>query len=172
MSVGHLSRHVGRSLTTPARRPRCGAQTTFGTLSAIIGIARPADLATYLAHVSHDQITSIGFRRPTVVRHASGGSTTAARPGDQPFWLATASGSGTQTLRFEFPGRDWTAVVMNADGTPGLAVVADRATTVPSLRSIAIGGLAGGVLLLAIGLVFTATGDRVPARPSTRPKGA
>ena len=36
--------------------------------------------------------------------------------------------------------------MMNADGTPGLAVVADRATSVPSLRSIAIGGLAAGVL--------------------------
>jgi hypothetical protein len=40
-------------------------------------------------------------------------------------------------------------MVMNAEGTPGVSVDADAGATVPALTWVAIGLLAGGLLLLA-----------------------
>ena len=65
-----------------------------------------------------------------------------AMPTDQRFWIAQASGDDPR-LDFTIPNDSWSAVVMNADGTPG--VNADVTVTIPS-----------GPIRLAAGLILGA----------------
>ena len=41
-------------------------------------------------------------------------------PADEPFWVASAKGTGTLALDWEPTAGDWRAVVMNADGSRGV----------------------------------------------------
>ena len=70
-------------------------------------------------------------------------------PSEQNFWVASAVGSGTQELEWSATSGRWAAVVMNADGTPGITV------------SMTIGAKSGliaplAVVLLLLGVVLTA----------------
>jgi hypothetical protein len=64
-------------------------------------------------------------------------------------WVAKASGSGTQSPILTPSSGDWTIMVMNADGTPGVSVRTDASATVSALTWVAIGLIAGGLVLLA-----------------------
>jgi hypothetical protein len=87
--------------------------------------------------------------------------TAPARAG---IWAARAAGPGTQTLTW--PGRSgsWTVVAMNADGSRPVAVRIGVTAAMPALPWIATGLLAGGVLVLAAGVILIV----VPARRAAR----
>src|SRR3954454_13874122 len=91
--------------------------------AAFIGIARSADVARYLRSAPYDEI--IDLRADpfdySLTRRGTGGDLSAA-PTDQGFWTAQSSGPGTQTLTWDLQPGTYTAVVMNADGSPGVAV--------------------------------------------------
>ena len=59
------------------------------------------------------------------------------------------AGPGTQQLELGAGEGDWTLVVMNADGSAGVAVDARIGATVPALTGLAWGLLGGGLFLLA-----------------------
>jgi hypothetical protein len=82
------------------------------------------------------------------------GSTPVASPGAQNFWVASATGSGPQTLLWEPTDGSWTVVVMNADGRPGIDIGADLGAKVPFLPWIALGFLVAGALLLVGGVLL------------------
>ena len=63
------------------------------------------------------------------------------------------TGSGTQTLTWEVQDGSWTAVAMNANGSPQLTVNAQLGVEVPALTGIAIGFLVAGLVVL-IGAAF------------------
>ena len=113
-----------------------------------IGIARQADLDKYLADVAHDRVIRIDAGAP-VYRQQGRTPDPVASPADQDFWVAQASGPGTQELTWSATNGRWAAIVMNADGSPGVSV------------SIAVGAKSGVILplaifLLGIGAVLTA----------------
>jgi hypothetical protein len=70
--------------------------------------------------------------------------------------VAQTSGSGIQTLTWQVPDGEWTVVVMNDDGSPGVDVRVEAGATVPVLGWIAAGVFAAGVFLLAwgVGLIW------------------
>ena len=117
----------------------------------------PADLRRDRADRRRGRGYLAGVEYSTVTDFASGGATYTLHPGGAPatppaeagFWVAQASGSGTQTLTWAPSSGDWTIMVMNAEGTPGVSVRADAGATVPALTWVAIGLLVGGLLLLA-----------------------
>jgi hypothetical protein len=117
-----------------------------------VGVAPSADVDRYLAGVNHTVITEF-FDDKT---EAEGGSTSAAPPETQDFWVASATGPGPQTLEWEPADGSWTVVVMNADARPGIAVGADLGAKVPALPWIALGFLLAGALLLAGGAILVA----------------
>ena len=89
-----------------------------------VGIARAEDVGRYLAGVSHTHI--------------------------EDFWVASASGSGTQTVVWEPIDGSWTVVVMNADGEPRIAEVeTDLGARLPALVWVALGVLVAGAIFLA-----------------------
>jgi hypothetical protein len=113
-----------------------------------VGIARQTDLDRYLADVAHDRVIRIAGTMP-VYRQQGTEVAAVAEPTEQDFWVASAVGSGTQELDWSATSGRWAAVVMNADGTPGIT-----ASMTIGAKSGLIAPLA--VVLTLIGVVLTA----------------
>ncbi len=116
--------------------------------AVFVGIAPRAPADSYLAGVSRSVVTN--WANGTAVYRQQAGGPPAVPPADSSIWVASASGTGTQTLTWKPTTGEWLVVVMNPDASPGISVTADAGATVPALGWIA-GGLAvaGGLLLLA-----------------------
>ncbi len=124
-----------------------------------IGIAPRADALRYLSGVAYDGISDLQFLPYHVTETPHGGGPPAL-PASQSFWQADAAGTGTQTLTWTVASGQWIAVLMNADGSRGIAADVSVGATAPFLFAIALGLLiAGGValamaaLLLSLGIV-------------------
>lgn len=125
-----------------------------------VGIGRSADVDRYLAGVDRTVISEFFEGNADPV---SGGPARSA-PGTQHLWVASASGRGEQTLRWQPHDGSWTVVVMNADGHRGLAVGADLGARFPALPWIALGVLvAGAIVGIAAGLLIASVFGRQPS---------
>jgi hypothetical protein len=91
---------------------------------------------------------------------ASGGS----GPCRANLWDAHATGPGTQTVVWPVRSGDWTVVAMNANGSRPVSVHVDVAATLPELLWIAGGLLAGGIIVLAAGVLLLV----IPIRRASR----
>ncbi|MEP7090333.1 MAG: hypothetical protein ABI776_09525, partial [Nocardioidaceae bacterium] len=82
-------------------------------------------------------------------------------------WARQASGSGPQSIAWPVENGNWTAVVMNADGSAGVAADIAAGAEVPGLRWI-IGSLLVGAALAAVAAVLLIA---VPLRRVSRTRG-
>src|SRR5690554_2372842 len=96
-----------------------------------IGIARAADAGGYLDDLSYDEVSRVSGGTVTYLPHLGGAPESA--PSDQEFWVAWTQGPGEQTLTVELDTGSWVAVVMNADASPEVDVVASVAADLPAL---------------------------------------
>jgi hypothetical protein len=119
-----------------------------------VGIAPTADVQRYLDGVGHDAITDIEVDPVRVEYDQQAGGPPEAAPGEQTFWESSDSGTGTRTLEWQLATGDWTVVLMNADGSPGVRANLDLGGTLPVLRGVTIGLFVGGGLLLLGGAVL------------------
>jgi hypothetical protein len=122
-----------------------------------VGIAREADVAEYLDGVEHAVVTEIGEQPEYSERR---GGALEGRPADQTFWAASATGAGEQTLEWEPEGGSWNVVVMNADGSRGVAAELSIGGELDSLIWIGVGMLVGGGLLAAAAALAITAGIR------------
>jgi hypothetical protein len=113
-----------------------------------VGIGPKAEVEAYLRGVAHDRMASFELD-PFAVRFDRVPGGPAPAPAAQPFWVATATGSGTQTLLWSKERGAWSAVVMNADGSPGVEVRADVGLRFGFLLPLGVALLAAGMLLAA-----------------------
>lgn len=143
-----------------------------GTRSSFVGIGPEADVDRYLASVAHDQVTSIDNGRP--VYRTQGGATSAPAPTTQTFWVVSASGPGTQRLDWTATSGRWSAVLMNSDGSGGVAAdvtAGVKARFVPGLATILL-GVGATLTAVAVALIVAAAtaGRRRPG--SAAPAGS
>jgi hypothetical protein len=125
-----------------------------------VGIAPTAELNSYLGTVEHDEVTDLDFDPFSVsYRRISGGEPTGP-PTEQTFWAASAAGPGEQTATWEPESGDWTIVVMNADGSRGVAVELSAGADANFLLWLAIGLMIAGVLVLGGGVAMIVFGAR------------
>ena len=89
--------------------------------AVFVGIGPSRDVDRYLAGVSHTVISEFFEDKVEQI----GGSGSPAAPASQGFWVASATGTGTQDVVWDATDGSWTVVVMNADAKPGIAVGAD-----------------------------------------------
>lgn len=113
-----------------------------------VAVGQSADVDAFLGGVARDEIFDIDKGRDVKYRSFAGTSD-APPPGDEAFWVASASGPGDIELTWDVVEGEWAAVLMNADGSPG--VVAD---VTAGIRSGALLGIA--IAMLAVGAVFLA----------------
>ncbi|MGI9594701.1 MAG: DUF4389 domain-containing protein [Acidimicrobiales bacterium] len=121
--------------------------TSSGDQPIFLGIARERDLDTYLSGIAHDEIDRVDDLEAAYRSRA--GSDLAPPPGQQGFWEASVSGSGTQELEWEAQSGRWAVALMNADGSSGLA-----ADVNVGIRSAAF--LPVTLALIGIGAVLSA----------------
>jgi hypothetical protein len=131
-----------------------------------VGIGPSTDVDRYLAGVSHTVISEFWGDKTEAVN----GGTPPFPPGAQNFWVASATGSGPQTLVWDPANGSWTVVVMNAEGRPGIDLRADLGARMPALLWIAVGVLAGGAIFMAGGALLIAGAIR--GRRSSRVRTA
>jgi hypothetical protein len=113
-----------------------------------VGIGPKAEVEVYLRGVAHDRMASFELD-PFAVRFDRAPGGPASAPAARPFWVTTASGHGTQTLLWNKEHGAWSAVVMNADGTPGIDVRADIGLRFGFLLPLGVTLLTAGLLLFA-----------------------
>jgi len=118
-----------------------------GRSPLFVGIGRSRDVDRYLAGVKHSVISDFFGSREEGV----GGGTARSDPGAQHFWVASSSGPGARTLKWDPRGGSWSVVVMNANARPGIGVRADLGARMPAVLWIAIGLLIAGLLFLVGG---------------------
>jgi hypothetical protein len=111
-----------------------------------VGIAPTKTVDAWLARVNHDDATHIDWDpfAVTYVHHA--GTAVPGRPAAQPFWTASAVG---KPLTWKLRSGDWSVVVMNPDGSPGVSATIDPGVKVPALLWAGIGLTLFGLALLA-----------------------
>ncbi|HEY2298866.1 MAG TPA: DUF4389 domain-containing protein [Jatrophihabitans sp.] len=125
---------------------RIRATASNAATPVFIGIAPQSAVDTYLAGVSHTEVTNWADGNATTRQQGGGAPHTA--PVASRIWTARAVGLGRQTLTWHPTGGAWAVVVMNPSGRPGVSVIADVGATIPDLKWFAVGlFVAGGVLL-------------------------
>jgi len=129
-----------------------------------VGIARDADVEEYLSDVEHSVVTDIE-KNPEYSDRPGGAPTSP--PGGQDFWVASASGTGEQTLEWEAEDGSWSAVVMNSDGSRGVASELSIGAELDAALWVGIVVLVVGALLAALAALAITAGARRPATPST-----
>jgi len=139
-----------------------------GGTAVFVGIGPSDDVASYLGDVTRDEVTHLG-RSSDVDYRSHSGSAPATPPGDQTFWVASATGAGAQTITWDVTSGNWSVVVMNADGSQGVMVAVTAGARIGILLGLGIGLLVFG-LLLGIGAAALLVWAVVPARGE--PEGA
>lgn len=132
--------------------------------NVFVGIGSQADVERYLAGVAHDEVTDVDYRPFRVQYRRSPGTAPPTDPTVESFWVADASGEGTQTLTWAPTGGDWMVVVMNADGAP--VVTADVALGVRvTFLGWIVGALSiGGGIAVLIGAALIVAGAATSRR--------
>ena len=118
-----------------------------------IGIGPEADVESYLRGVARDEIRDVDSDGDPEYRRIPG-TEIPAPPAEQGFWVASASGAGTQELIWEFSEGRWAVVLMNADTSPGVLAEVTVGIRSGALLPIAVSMLVAGGLLLAVAVVI------------------
>jgi len=115
-----------------------------------IGIARTDDVNAYLGGVARDEVDDIDAGLFGIDYTQKPGGAPSAPPTAQTFWVASAAGGGQQTVTWSIQPGDWTVVVMNADGSAGVAADGTAGVTIPFMHTaVTVTLVTGGVFLLA-----------------------
>jgi ABC-2 type transport system ATP-binding protein len=122
-----------------------------------IGIARQDDLDRYLADLAHDRVVRIDDGAPVYQQQGRIAGPIDA-PADQDFWVARAVGPGTQELTWSATSGRWAAVVMNADGSPGISVTMAVGATSGLILPVAVVLAVAGFVLTAVAVVLIVYG--------------
>ena len=149
-----------------------------GEKPVFVGIARTSDVESYLSGVSHTTLTDVESTPFDADYDDHAGSGRPVAPADSNIWAASEQGSGKQTLKWEIEDGDWSVVVMNADGSPGVHAGVTAGASMPFLTAAGWTALGGGLLLVlgTAGLVALALRPRrewsAPVVPQPEPEPA
>jgi len=117
-----------------------------------VGIGPAAEVDRYVEGVALDVVDDLdGTGDPEYSRRP--GREPRTPPARQTFWVASATGSGEQTLEWDPEDGDWRAVIMNEDASRGVAADMSIGAELDPVLWIGIGLLAFGALI-ATGAAF------------------
>ena len=133
-----------------------------GDKPVFAGVARTRDVERYLDGSSHATLTDIDADpfRATTKEHF--GSRRPGAPAKAGFWEASTTGTGERDLVWDVDDGDWSVVVMNADGSPGVSTTVSAGAQLPDLGTVGWSTMGGGGLLLIAGVALIVVGTRPP----------
>lgn len=132
-----------------------------------VGIGPADDVESYLAGVRQHEVTDLEgwwFSVEPSYRLVDG-TETPAPPADQNFWAA----SGTGALTWEVESGNWVVVLMNADGSAGVAADVVGAAQVEWLLAFTVGILVVGLLFALLAALLLVIAFRRPAEVAMEP---
>ena len=151
---------------------RLRATAADASQEIFVGVASEADVDAYLAGVAHDEVVELTDGVTPRYRSRTG-TETPVPPTEPGFWQASATGSGTQELTWEAASGRWVAVLMNADGSPGVAAdlnIGARAGFVAPTIALLLG--VGAVLAAGAAALIAVGASGRPRPPGGVPAGA
>lgn len=123
-----------------------------------VGVARTEDVEAYLAGTEHSEITGFDDRTPEYRERP--GTSTIGSPTELDIWDAEADGADEQVVTWEVRSGDWSVVVMNADGSPGVAADVEVGVRSDAITPIGVVMIVFGGLTLIAGVVLIIVGAR------------
>jgi Domain of unknown function (DUF4389) len=123
-----------------------------------VGVAQERDVHTYLTNVAHSNLRNYNVA-PEDQKYASiGGTARPAQPASQHIWVASAQGSERLTWR---PREgNWSVVLMNADGSKGVAADVTLGAKVGYLGWLTAALIAVGAALMGLAVFLIMRGGR------------
>src|SRR5207249_1042728 len=107
-----------------------------------VGIGPAAAVEAYLGRVRHAEAKT--FDAEPSDFHVVGHGRLRGPPAAQPFWVASARGTGPRTLTWNIRDGRWRAVLMNLNGLPQVSASVSVGARVPNLAWIGVGVAGGG----------------------------
>lgn len=137
--------------------------------AVFLGVAPTGEVAAYLDGVGHEVLDRIGRGGDDAITRSVPGERAPAPPGELDIWDEQVEGTGTQTLTWDARQGNWTVVLMHADASAGLQVMATGGVQVPFLVPIGIGLLVLAALAITVAVLLLVTGATTSgeARPTT-----
>jgi hypothetical protein len=135
-----------------------------GDRPLFVGVASRADVDRYLADVAHSEVTEVRYRPFRAQYRDIAGAPTAEAPTAQTFWTRSVSGSGPQEVIWPVQAGDWAVVVMNQDGSAGVAARLQAGFHSDLLLPLAGVVVLLGLLLLLLGVPLLLTGSAAVGR--------
>ncbi|QXV56473.1 DUF4389 domain-containing protein [Amycolatopsis sp. TNS106] len=126
--------------------------TALGPKDVFVGVAPAPAAERYLSGTDYATVTDLASGELAVHRSPE----SPVLPWEVGIWTVSAAGPGTQTITWPDQAGDWTVVVMNADGSPGVDVRVEAGATLPILGWLSWTLLVAGALLLAAGVALAA----------------
>lgn len=137
---------------------RVRAAGAAGTDEVFIGVARTADVLDYLDAAGYSVVTDLDNR--TIEYRQEPGASRVEAPTSTDIWTASTSGTGEQELTWQARGGRWTVVVMNADGSAGVAADTEIGVRSDAVGTVAVVMIVGGGITVLVGLVLLVVGIR------------
>jgi hypothetical protein len=145
-----------------------------GSEELFMGIAPSSDVEEYLDGIAHDEITDWEADRASIrgVEYTTyEGTGTPDPPGAETIWVESVAGTGLQTLDWTIESGDWTAVIMNADGSSGVSAEVAFGAAPDDVVAIAWVTFSIGIAALIVGGLLLYRGFRPRVRDSTTSPG-
>jgi hypothetical protein len=146
---------------------RIDPRSTDSAKPVFVGIASTQDVNQYLDQVQRDEIADLDFDPFTLDKTRRAGEARPALPAAQTFWAASSADG--RPLDWKVRKGEWSVVMMNADGSPGVSVDASVGAKTPLIRELAWWLTIPGVGLGLIALVLTTVGVRGLTRADAQP---
>jgi hypothetical protein len=133
---------------------------SHGGKPLFVGIARTRDVDAYLRSSARSEVSDIEFAPFSVSYANRPGTSEPGAPTAQDIWVA----QGSRSLTWDVRSGDWSAVVMNQDGSRGVAAGVSAGAKVPYLSTLGFVALGLGVAFIVGTALLTLYGTRPPAR--------
>ncbi len=171
-----LGRHVPWVLTSGwfgDTTVRVTARSPRGEV--FMGIGPSDDVSRYLENVGHDVVSDLSTDPLEVTYERRDGGPPTTPPGVESFWVARSDTGESPSLSWDLEAGDWSAVLMNADGSSPLRADLRVGARVPTATAAALALIGAvddrpprGVLLVIVGAALLWWGRRRRPDP-TRP---
>jgi hypothetical protein len=150
-----------KSVTDVLGQPsvRISADSVRSDRNLFVGIGPKAQVDRYLAGAPIDTVHDFSVEPWNLDKTAREGTAKPKPPATQSFWVAKSAGS-TAAIDWKVRDGNWRVVVMNADGTRGVATMSEFEVQIPHLATIALIALIAGLVTLAGGIALIAVPSR------------
>ena len=132
---------------------RISADAVQGDKPVFVGVGPKTEVDRYLAGAQIDRVTDFEVDPWSLDKTRVEGTSKPKPPATQSFWVAKSSGT-TASIDWKVRDGNYRVVVMNADGSRGVATQSRFEVQVPHLSTVAIAMLIVGLITVGGGIAM------------------